>query len=409
MCGGGFEHKHLTNGIIFELLKSIQNVLHAPETTDNAQTVVSDKGSPQASKLWTLLLEVKHLDLNISAASSMHIYHGSKLKYGDKHGNNQTSAPIAGTGMVLSDIDAEGEQSDSTCISNVFELREDAKKSTKGHKVNHDSNDGLAANESLAHLPKGKGKGKKKAFKPTLPQTEESDDELDANESAMAIVKEKINLTVVDRVLARDSPNDELQPLACNESDVEQSAILLGKGNSTPASQMSLLATDNDDKYQHISADLEILRRAARLVNPHSLPSILDDWSKWNRIAFEQGNLQVFLKLGTWMLLRFRQLAMLDMDTDVNGVIIPENPRTMAFDSEDQYLEALGMEHLYSAIVHMESRLCFLSHLFHSLGNVANDSDIRESNPRFWSIASPPPVTHSNRSVRRSPKRGVVH
>lgn len=123
-----------------------------------------------------------------------------------------------------------------------------------------------------------------------------------------------------------------------------------------------------------------------------ALPSTLEEWNTWNRIAFEHGNSQIFVKLGTWMLIRFRQLAMLDLDGDVNGIVIPNDPRTLVFDHHDQFLEALGMERLYSAIVHIESRPRFLSHLLHAIGRVANDSDMGASNPRFWPISSPPPV-----------------
>jgi hypothetical protein len=93
------------------------------------------------------------------------------------------------------------------------------------------------------------------------------------------------------------------------------------------------------------------------------------------------------------MLLRFRQLAMTDMNADVNGVVIPLNPRTIPFEDEDDFLEALGMERLYSAIVHMDTRPRFLSHLFHALGSLAHDADIGHSNHGSQPIASPPPVT----------------
>jgi hypothetical protein len=123
------------------------------------------------------------------------------------------------------------------------------------------------------------------------------------------------------------------------------------------------------------------------------LPTLLPDWDTWHRTAFEQGNSQVFLKLATWMLLRFRQLSMTDMNADVNGVVIPLNPRTIPFSSPDDFLEALGMERLYAAIVHMETRPRYISHLFHALGTLANDAEIGFSNHGSWPIASPPPVT----------------
>lgn len=93
------------------------------------------------------------------------------------------------------------------------------------------------------------------------------------------------------------------------------------------------------------------------------------------------------------MLLRFRQLSNADMNADLNGVVIAQNPRTIPFVDPDDYLEALGMERLYAAIAHMDQRPRFLSHLFHALGALAQDSELGHSNPVTWPISSPPPVT----------------
>jgi hypothetical protein len=121
-------------------------------------------------------------------------------------------------------------------------------------------------------------------------------------------------------------------------------------------------------------------------------PSMLADWDAWHKTAFERGNSQVFLKLATWMLLRFRQLSNTDMNADVDGVVIPVDPRTTPFNQESHFLEALGMERLYSAIVHMEARPRFLSHLFHALGRLSHDAEIGYSDPGAWPISSPPTV-----------------
>ncbi|KAG1832553.1 hypothetical protein DFJ58DRAFT_848004 [Suillus subalutaceus] len=109
-----------------------------------------------------------------------------------------------------------------------------------------------------------------------------------------------------------------------------------------------------------------------------SLPPILEGWETWTRTAFEHGNSRVFLKLASWMLVRFRQLTDVDLDSDVDGLVIPGNPRTMVFDNDDHFFEAVGMERLYTAIVHMETRPRFLSHMFHALGK---DRAIHDSGP----------------------------
>jgi hypothetical protein len=83
---------------------------------------------------------------------------------------------------------------------------------------------------------------------------------------------------------------------------------------------------------------------------------------------------------------------MTDIDPNINGIVIPRNPRTMAFDTQDHFLEGLGMERLYSAIVHMESRPCFLRHIFHALGRICNESSVECSNTTIAQATSPPVV-----------------
>ncbi|KAG1825324.1 hypothetical protein DFJ58DRAFT_849574 [Suillus subalutaceus] len=122
------------------------------------------------------------------------------------------------------------------------------------------------------------------------------------------------------------------------------------------------------------------------------LPSVQEGWESWTKMAFEDGNSHVFLKLATWMLMRFRQLTNTDMDAEIDGLIIPNNPRTMAGIDEDHFFEALGMERMYTAIVHMETSPRYMCHLFHALGKVMASTDISASNPRFLPCNSPPAV-----------------
>jgi hypothetical protein len=122
------------------------------------------------------------------------------------------------------------------------------------------------------------------------------------------------------------------------------------------------------------------------------LPTIQEGWETWIKYAFEDGNSRVFLKLATWMLIRFRQLANIDMEAAIDGLIIPENPRLMDGINEDHFFEALGMERLYTAIVHMETSPRYMCHIFHALGKVMASSDVSTSHPRFLPCNSPPAV-----------------
>lgn len=81
------------------------------------------------------------------------------------------------------------------------------------------------------------------------------------------------------------------------------------------------------------------------------------------------------------------------MDEPLNGIVIPENPRQLEGAYEDDFYEALGMERLYSAIVHLETSPRYMCHLLHALGKEANKKDAGSSNPLFPPCKSPPTVT----------------
>src|SRR6267154_592762 len=123
------------------------------------------------------------------------------------------------------------------------------------------------------------------------------------------------------------------------------------------------------------------------------LPPGLDDWDDWNRVAFEQGHSQIFLKLGAWMLLRFRQLAMMPLHGDVDGLIIPASPSGISFDNAEDFYEALGMERLYSAVAHIDTRPRYMKHLLHRLGRSIALGPSAEEHSKRLAPSSPPPVT----------------
>ncbi|KAG1838458.1 hypothetical protein DFJ58DRAFT_846067 [Suillus subalutaceus] len=124
-----------------------------------------------------------------------------------------------------------------------------------------------------------------------------------------------------------------------------------------------------------------------------NLPSTFEDWEKWNHIAFQNGNSQIFLKLGAWILVRFRQLTQTPINGDVNGILIPDHPRSFHIKSEADFNEALGMTHLYSALTHVDTHPQYLAHLFHELGKASSEGRQECSHPDLRQLPElPTPV-----------------
>ncbi|KAG1859453.1 hypothetical protein C8R48DRAFT_774787 [Suillus tomentosus] len=123
--------------------------------------------------------------------------------------------------------------------------------------------------------------------------------------------------------------------------------------------------------------DLEMSQNSKKELDKIILPPGIEDWQAWNKVVFEQGDLQILLKLGAWMLVRFHQLAKIPMDR------------------EDDFYEALGMEHLYSTVAHIDTHSRFLRHLFHKLGRSLASSDDADTQSEVWPIGSPPAVNLS--------------
>ncbi|KIK39217.1 hypothetical protein CY34DRAFT_14538 [Suillus luteus UH-Slu-Lm8-n1] len=223
-------------------------------------------------------------------------------------------------------VESEDKEDTSECIATVFERLEVARKPLKVHKTNL---------KSLLGKGKTKGKGKERA-KPAILVADSGDEISKASSSDETFPSEILTVSV--------------DPHQAYTNDFNRTDW----GNVIPDIRSGIRPFD----CSGLDDDL--------------LPPMLANWDTWHRTAFEQGNSQVFLKLATWMLLRFCQLSGTAMDADVNG-----------------------MEHLYAAIAHMDIRPHFLSHLFHALGSLANNTDIGHSNHEAWPIASPPPVLPS--------------
>lgn len=80
------------------------------------------------------------------------------------------------------------------------------------------------------------------------------------------------------------------------------------------------------DYFESIDKHAHMFKVNDNALDPNALPSTIEEWNTWMRITFKHGNTQVFVKLGTWMLLRFQQLAMLNLNDNVNGIVMSQDP-----------------------------------------------------------------------------------
>ncbi|KAG2045585.1 hypothetical protein BDR06DRAFT_1015501 [Suillus hirtellus] len=273
-------------------------------------------------------------------------------------------------------LGSDEEESHSEQVASLFESKEASKKTTKSRKA---SQKGKRATR----------KGKKKATSFPVESEDERDEtsrhspDIQSNAKAEEIHAGKRR--GARRIIHSDEEEDDALEITSNES-----------GN-TPA-----LFPDAIESYEeapvsqpHEVSDIEMSQDSPDELDDTILPPGLENWENWNKVAFESGNSKIFLKLGAWMLLRFRQLAVLPVDADVNGLVIPQSPRGMSFDNEDDFYEALGMERLYSAVAHIDTRPRYMRHLLHSLGRSVASADSEIGKTHDLAASSPPAVTLS--------------
>lgn len=129
---------------------------------------------------------------------------------------------------------------------------------------------------------------------------------------------------------------------------------------------------------------------AATSFEDTKFPSMFDDWEEWNHVAFDKGNSQIFLKLGAWILVRFRQLTQTPIHGAVKGLLIPDHPASFDIESEANFNEALGMTRLYSALAHIDTHPQYLAHLFHELGKASSEGRLECSHPDLRQLPEPP-------------------
>ncbi|KAG1813015.1 hypothetical protein EV424DRAFT_1349138 [Suillus variegatus] len=88
----------------------------------------------------------------------------------------------------------------------------------------------------------------------------------------------------------------------------------------------------------------------------------------------------------------------------LNGQLIPQSPDEYANLPEHDYLEALGIERLYAALVNAEESPGHLIHLAHALGRAAKETNIlSDSKPNTASLDPlPPTVLPDHRTLQKS-------
>ncbi|KAG2029763.1 hypothetical protein BDR03DRAFT_1017979 [Suillus americanus] len=378
-CGGPFVHKRSIDEVVNAAIVDIDAMRAAAASSSVAEPAEASSSATEPTAGSGSVTEPAVLDVAISQPTAINDWSGQPFevcitkrphikatatKPGQASSTNSkkmapcgvmsaSSGPRHRLSQQTLDAESADELDHSEHAANVVERPEVRKKPVKARKT-----------KKQAPLKKGKGKGKA----PPKVLVVDSSDEIEIS-----------NLSSTDRTFPSEILSDH---------DIG------GDDDPLPPTLPSASwRTDLADVIPNIRSGTRPNNRSDLSDGP--LPSLLPEWDTWHRTAFERGNSQVFLKLATWMLLRFRQLTMTDMNADVNDVVIPLNPRTIPFEHDDDFLEALGMERLYAAIVHMETRPRYLSHLLHALGSLVNDADIGQSNHGWQPIASPPPVTPS--------------
>ncbi|KAG1847427.1 hypothetical protein F4604DRAFT_1935938 [Suillus subluteus] len=229
----------------------------------------------------------------------------AKSKKSGQGGPRKSITPASGSGQLRSSVlVSDEEESHSEQVANLFESKEDAKKTSKPRKA----------------LNKGKRSARKGKKKDVVLEAE-SEEEQHVNARTLAQIEVDAKLT------ARRSGRKKGGNRVIESEDDEED-------HSTATAKVSAsgIAVRND------LSDIEMSQDGVEELDDTILPTGLENWEAWNQIAFEEGNSQILLKLGAWMLLRFRQLAMIPVDADLDGLIHEISPAqtwTVALASED--------------------------------------------------------------------------
>lgn len=118
----------------------------------------------------------------------------------------------------------------------------------------------------------------------------------------------------------------------------------------------------------------------------------------------EGDGVTVSTSLLAWMIGRYHILVGIPMNEPLNSQLIPQSPDEYANLPEHDYLEVLGIERLYAALVNTEESPGHLIHLAHALGRAAKETNIlSDSKPNTASLDPlPPTVLPDHRTLQKS-------
>ncbi|KAG1718477.1 uncharacterized protein EDB91DRAFT_1090035 [Suillus paluster] len=391
MCGGPFEHTREQSALIADTIQTLQSepeveikkekVVRFDNPTPSFSVEITQR-PPQNASGGSKSKSLKGRNIKATAQSVSNAQDssdnmvvdlqddppkrisGAKSKKSGQGGPRKSITPASGSGQPRSSLLAsDEEESHSERVANRFESKADAKKTYKPRKA-----------VSKGKRPTRKGKNKDAVLEA------ESEEEQHVDARTVAQIDADAKLTARrsgskkggNRIIESEDEEEEDHPTAT----AKVSASDLGVGHGAIESHSGNASEDGLEE-----------------LDDTILPTWLENWEDWNQIAFDEGNSQILLKLGAWMLLRFRQLAMIPMDADLNGLVIPQSPRGMNFNSENDFYEALGMERLYSAIAHIDTRPRYMRYLLHRLGRSLASADDADGRSNNLAVGSPPAVT----------------
>ncbi|KAG2121479.1 hypothetical protein DEU56DRAFT_760656 [Suillus clintonianus] len=102
---------------------------------------------------------------------------------------------------------------------------------------------------------------------------------------------------------------------------------------------------------------------------------------------------EISRNLLSWMIQRFRTLVGVPLDEPLNGQLIQQSPDEYEDLTEHDYLEALGIERLYAALLNAHESPGHLIHLAHALGRAANETNmLSDSKPDTPALEPLPPT-----------------
>ncbi|KAG2057309.1 hypothetical protein BDR06DRAFT_1005321 [Suillus hirtellus] len=213
-------------------------------------------------------------------------------------------AQVAGSCQLCSAVEIS-EETHSEQVASQFEDKEDSKKTAKTWK---------AIPKAKCSIKDGKSKSESLGLES---QVADKDKIMDASAT---VESKSYGTIVVKRTRKKAGGRMTIE----SEDDVKEA-----DETGTIGEEEHRLTTENIDSVvlqQELPYDLEMLQSSEDEMDEIILPPGIEHWEARNKAACVHGNSQILLKLGAWMLVRFRQLAKIPMANEVQGLFILESP-----------------------------------------------------------------------------------